>query len=114
MLDLLPQHPGADWLLAQRETKTTFADLLAREWPARFAAAWSARYAPPTSLSQTRTAELEQLARLIHQWPVRPEGTEGYPKAEVTVGGVETGELSSKTMEARRVPGSISSAKWST
>ena len=52
-----------------------------------------------------RTADLEQLARLIHRWPVRPDGTEGYPKAEVTVGGVETSELSSKTMEARRVPG---------
>ncbi len=104
-LDLLPQHPGADWLLAQRETRATVEELLAREWPARFAAAWCARYAPPKPLPQTRTAELEQLARLIHQWPVQPAGTEGYPKAEVTVGGVATGELSSKTMEARRVPG---------
>ncbi len=104
-LDLLPEHPGADWLLAQRATKTTPEELLAREWPARFAAAWCARYAPPRPLQHTRTAELEQIARLVHQWPVRPEGTEGYPKAEVTVGGVETGELSSKTMEARRVPG---------
>lgn len=104
-LDLLPEHPGAEWLLAQRETKMTVEDLLARAWPARFAATWCARYAPPKALQQTRTAELEELARLVHQWPVRPEGTEGYPKAEVTVGGVETGELSSKTMEARRVPG---------
>ena len=104
-LDLLPEHPGADWLLAQRETKITVEDLLAREWPTRFAAAWCARYAPPKPLQQTRTAKLEQIARLVHQWPVRPEGTEGYPKAEVTVGGVETGELSSKTMETRRVPG---------
>lgn len=104
-LDLLPEHPGADWLLAQRETKTTAEELLAREWPARFAATWCARYAPPTPLQQTRTADLERLARLVHQWPVRPEGTEGYSKAEVTLGGVETGELSSKTMETRRVPG---------
>ncbi|MGI8955545.1 MAG: NAD(P)/FAD-dependent oxidoreductase [Chthoniobacterales bacterium] len=104
-LDLLPEHPGAEWLLAQRETKTTVEDLLAREWPARFASKWCARYAPPKRLQQTRTAELEQVARLIHQWPLWPEGTEGYPKAEVTVGGVETGELSSKTMEVRRVPG---------
>jgi predicted Rossmann fold flavoprotein len=104
-LDLLPQHPGADWLLAQRDAKTTVEDVLARAWPVRFAATWSARYAPPKPLQQTRTAELEQIARLVHQWPVRPEGTEGYPKAEVTVGGVDTGELSSKTMEARRVPG---------
>ncbi len=104
-LDLLPQHPGADWLLAKRDTKITVADLLAREWPGRFAAAWCARNAPPKALPQTRRAELEQVAQLVHRWPVRPEGTEGYPKAEVTVGGVETGELSSKTMETRRVPG---------
>jgi predicted Rossmann fold flavoprotein len=104
-LDLLPQHPGADWLLAQRGSKCTAQDLLEREWPARFAAAWCARYAPQKSLQQTRTADLERLARLLHDWPIQPAGTEGYPKAEVTVGGVETAELSSKTMEARRVPG---------
>jgi predicted Rossmann fold flavoprotein len=104
-LDLLPQHPGADWLLGQRGSKMTALDLLEREWPARFAAAWCARYAPQKSLQQTRTADLEQLARLVHHWPIRPAVTEGYSKAEVTVGGVETSELSSKTMEARRVPG---------
>jgi predicted Rossmann fold flavoprotein len=104
-LDLLPQHPGVEWLLAQRGTKITLEDLLAREWPARFAAVWSGRYARPIPLQQTRNAELEQLARLLHRWPIRPAATEGYAKAEVTLGGVDTGELSSKTMEARRVPG---------
>ena len=104
-LDLLPQHAGAEWLLAQRATKIILEDLLAREWPARFAAVWSGRYARPIPLQQTCTAELEQLARLLHRWPIRPAATEGYAKAEVTVGGVDTGELSSKTMEARRVPG---------
>jgi predicted Rossmann fold flavoprotein len=104
-LDLLPQHPGADWLLGQRDSRMTALDLLEREWPARFAAIWCARYASKKSLQQTRTADLEEFARLVHHWPVQPEGTEGYPKAEVTVGGIDTGELSSKTMEARRVPG---------
>jgi predicted flavoprotein YhiN len=41
----------------------------------------------------------------LHRWEVRPAGTEGYEKAEVTVGGVNTEELSSKTMESRLVPG---------
>ncbi len=104
-IDLLPQHPGADWLLGQRDTKATAEDLLAREWPARFAAAWCERHAPRKPLSQTPTAELERLVELVHKWPLAPAGSEGYPKAEVTVGGVDTGELSSKTMEARRVPG---------
>ena len=53
---------------------------------------------------QTRTVDLENLARFVHQWPVQPDGSEGYPKAEVTVGGIDTSELSSKTMESRRVP----------
>ncbi|HEX3818480.1 MAG TPA: NAD(P)/FAD-dependent oxidoreductase [Chthoniobacterales bacterium] len=104
-IDLLPQRPGDDWLFAQRDSKATAQELLAREWPARFAAVWCERYAPAKPLAQAPTAQLEDLARLVHHWPISPNDTEGYPKAEVTVGGVETSELSSKTMEARRVPG---------
>ena len=50
-------------------------------------------------------AEFEDLAQIVHAWPIQPHETEGYPKAEVTVGGVSTSELSSRTMETRRVPG---------
>jgi predicted flavoprotein YhiN len=49
--------------------------------------------------------ELESIAAHLHGWEIRPAGDEGYAKAEVTLGGVDTNELSSKTMEARRVPG---------
>jgi hypothetical protein len=104
-LDLLPQRPGGEWLLQQRESKSNAQELLAREWPARFAAAWCARFASPKPLAQIRTTEIKQLARLIHRWPILPQETEGYAKAEVTVGGLDTSELSSKTMEACRVPG---------
>jgi predicted Rossmann fold flavoprotein len=48
---------------------------------------------------------LKDLERQIHQWTLTPTGTEGYEKAEVTAGGVDTEELSSKTMESRKVPG---------
>jgi predicted flavoprotein YhiN len=41
----------------------------------------------------------------VHAWILKPADTEGYEKAEVTVGGVDTGELSSKTMESKKVPG---------
>jgi predicted Rossmann fold flavoprotein len=58
--------------------------------------------APPDSW---RNAALEEAERLLHGWPFRPAGTEGYEKAEVTAGGVATEELSAKTMEARRQPG---------
>ena len=48
---------------------------------------------------------MSALAEQIHTWPIRPSGTQGYKKAEVTVGGVDTRELSSKTLMANKVPG---------
>ncbi len=104
-LDLLPEWPGAEWLLDHRGSNATALELLTQEWPARFALAWCERFAPPKALAQTARPQLEAFAHLLHHWPVQPNDTEGYPKAEVTVGGVDTSELSSKTMEARRVPG---------
>ncbi len=50
-------------------------------------------------------AAIQQLERQLHHWPFDPDGTEGYEKAEVTAGGVDTNELSAKTMEANRLPG---------
>jgi predicted flavoprotein YhiN len=52
-----------------------------------------------------RAAELDDLARRLENWTLHPAGTEGYATAEVTVGGIDTRELQSKTMEARAVPG---------
>jgi predicted flavoprotein YhiN len=54
------------------------------------------------------------VAAQLKRWSLRPSGTLGYKKAEVTLGGVDTRALSQQTMEARAVPGCISSAKWST
>ena len=48
---------------------------------------------------------MKAVANLFHHWTVMPEATEGYPTAEVTAGGVDTGELSSKTMEAKKIRG---------
>ena len=48
---------------------------------------------------------LRRVAESLHRWRIAPAGTEGYRTAEVTLGGVDTDELSSKTMEAKRVPG---------
>ena len=50
-------------------------------------------------------AALKNTAALIHQYALTPDGSEGYAKAEVTLGGVDTADLSSRTMEARKVPG---------
>jgi predicted flavoprotein YhiN len=56
-------------------------------------------------LARCTRQETEALTRALHGWEASFAGTEGYPKAEVTLGGVETGELSSKTMESRKVAG---------
>lgn len=57
------------------------------------------------SLKQVNSKEQQELCSLLHKWQVLPNGTEGYRTAEVTLGGVNTDELSSKTMESKKVPG---------
>ncbi|HWG40862.1 MAG TPA: NAD(P)/FAD-dependent oxidoreductase [Candidatus Acidoferrales bacterium] len=69
--------------------------------PSRFADRWLDVY-PPAGWSNHALDELERRA---HNWQITPAGTEGYAKAEVTAGGVDTNELSAKTMESRKVPG---------
>jgi hypothetical protein len=56
-------------------------------------------------MRQLNPREIEIIAQHLHQWRLSPNGTEGFAKAEVTRGGVNTDELSSKTMEARKAPG---------
>lgn len=77
--------------------KTAFRAVL----PHRFADRWLDLY-PPQGWTNHALAQLEYLA---HNWVVTPEATEGYARAEVTAGGVDTGELSAKTMESRKIPG---------
>ncbi len=74
-------------------------------WPKRFAEVWCARHTPDKPVAQWTAVERDRIQKLVHQWPLHFAGTEGYPKAEVTLGGVDTRDLSSKTMEARGVPG---------
>jgi predicted Rossmann fold flavoprotein len=69
--------------------------------PARLAGRWLEEHLPSSWTNQG----LAELERVLHAWEVAPSGTEGYAKAEVTAGGVDTDELSAKTMESRKVPG---------
>lgn len=69
--------------------------------PKRFADRWIELH-PQKDWTNT---SLDEFETRLHHWEIRPSGTEGYEKAEVTAGGVDTDELSSKTMEARKVPG---------
>jgi predicted Rossmann fold flavoprotein len=98
--------PGADLTAVFRDPATTrtLAALrteLRRSLPHRFADRWLEVHAP-ASWTNAALADFEQQ---VHAWPVVPAGTEGYEKAEVTAGGVDTDELSAKTMESRKVPG---------
>lgn len=102
ILDLLPDVREP---IPVTTPKTSLPAILATHWPRRLADAWAERYAPQMPLNRWSSREREETTRLLHAWRLDLSGTEGYPKAEVTVGGVDTRELSSKTMEARNVSG---------
>jgi predicted Rossmann fold flavoprotein len=104
--------PGSAQGATQGATKTVgqssrieLVNLLSRYLPRRFAQAWCDLYGASRPLKQYNDKELQEIADNIHRLQLTPAGTEGLNKAEVTVGGVSTADLSSQTMEARRVPG---------
>lgn len=103
-IDLLPNHPGLSWVPSWRGAGR-LSDILNGLWPRRFTEAWLQQEAIDKPVAQYAKAECEAIARKVHEWVLPVSGTEGYPKAEVTLGGVATTELSSKTMEARSVRG---------
>jgi hypothetical protein len=98
--------PGRE-LLAEMLQSSSGRDLNAAKGafhhalPVRFAERWLQHNAPVRWTNH----EVNELERRAHHWEVTPAGTEGYEKAEVTVGGVDTNELSAKTMESKKVPG---------
>ena len=80
-------------------------NLLSGLLPGRFAQTLCELYIQSKPMNQYTDRELRMIAGKLCNWTVRPARTEGYKNAEVTVGGVDTDELSSKTMEAKKVPG---------
>jgi predicted Rossmann fold flavoprotein len=104
-INLLPENNAREWLEENRSSGLRLDTLLARRLPERFAAAWVATLPSPKPVRHYSSKELDAIARRLENWTLRPAGTEGYATAEVTVGGIDTGDLHSKTMEARAVPG---------
>jgi predicted Rossmann fold flavoprotein len=106
--------PGSDLTAAFRDLKTprnlgALRTEFRRVVPSRLADRWLDLHVPPeqkfartNAWTNFALADLEQHA---HTWAITPAGTEGYAKAEVTAGGVDTDELSAKTMESRKIPG---------
>ena len=103
--------PGTDWTQALARAKATsrrqLGNELAAHLPQRLAQAWLARGALPEDKPMPEVADkpLRQLAESLSAWRIAPAGTEGWKKAEVMAGGVDTREIDSKSMESRRAPG---------
>ena len=108
-IDLFPGESAQDWLklrkkahprsllrtlLGERLTRGLVLELQSLLWPA-----WA-----ETAIADIPDAALNQLADDLRAWTVKPSGTEGYRTAEVTLGGVDTRELSSRTLESKRQP----------
>jgi len=107
-LDLAPDRElAAEFLHAKAASRKQLGNELATLLPARLAAAWlQARPGLSDRLvADLKDRDLQQLAAGLQGWQLTPDGTEGYRKAEVTAGGVDTRELSSQTLESRRMPG---------
>lgn len=106
-MDLLPHVDIEARLLARKAAgdKVEMKSVLAEYLPKRFADRWLEWNAPSKPLPACSLAEIAATAEKLHRWVVKPAGTEGYAKAEVTGGGVDTDELSSRTFEAKRAPG---------
>jgi predicted Rossmann fold flavoprotein len=106
-VDLLPGIDAAEALLEGRaerplaELKTVLAGLLPRRLAERLCEIWL----PNRPMRQYRDAELKDIGAQLASWPVVASGTEGYRTAEVTLGGVDTDEVSSTTMMSKRQPG---------
>ncbi len=108
-LDIAPDFDALAFLKERRlsrakaEPKTILAEFL----PARLAQALAESVLPPSAATMANLPDisLEALAHRVQRWEITPSGTEGWAKAEVTAGGIDTDALSSRTMEARKVPG---------
>jgi predicted Rossmann fold flavoprotein len=106
-IDLLPELDALT-LLRDQQTQRPSSELktILAEWlPKRFAQRLCEAMIANLPMKQYRDVDLIQIAAELKNWPIVASGTEGYRTAEVTLGGVDTDELSSTTMQSRRVPG---------
>lgn len=107
LFDWLPDFDLFAWLIEQKKSgsRSVVRNLLATRLPARFADLLCDLGFPDAApLPQVSERALAAFCARIHAWELKPKGTVGYGKAEVTRGGVDTDALSSKTMECRTVP----------
>ena len=102
-IDLSPTADVLKTLENNRNSKQNLDNFLSRMLPNRFAETFTADNLPNKPLNQLSNKDIENIGEKLNEWQVVFGDTEGYDKAEVTLGGVDTNELSSQTMEAKRV-----------
>ena len=105
-IDFLPDE-GAGWLreLKREKPRGNVKAALAETLSSRLAEALAARIGINSNLADAPDRKLEEAAQRLAAWQFTPNGTEGFAKAEVTIGGISTDALSQQTMEARNMPG---------
>ena len=107
VINLLPHLDCFDWLVGMQEAtpKTNLSNLLQQHLPKRLVQQLSGVWFVDQRIGDTRHELLQRLANQLHGWVMQPGGTEGYRTAEVTLGGIATDAVSSKTFEVREFPG---------
>ena len=109
-LDVCPDRDLAEWLVTRKHQKpnqtvvTTLSEVLPRSFAEQFVGLYYAQFLN-VKCAELRDQQLGQVGRDLNVWQIKPAATEGYRTAEVTLGGVSTDALSSKTLEARGQPG---------
>ncbi|MBF0507191.1 MAG: NAD(P)/FAD-dependent oxidoreductase [Nitrospirae bacterium] len=104
-IDLAPGIDMQEVFAAKQHSAMKMPTLLSQFLPGRFARKWCENYGYARPVCNFKKGDLVEASRRIHKWEIIPARTEGYGTAEVTAGGIDTGELSSKTMESKKVRG---------
>ncbi len=104
-IDLLPWMEQGSLFMNSHVSKMVLGTYLSQYLPQRFVKTWLHFIPHNVALNRYSESDLRKIEEWLHAWIIHPAGTDGYDKAEVTCGGVDTNELSSKTMESKKIPG---------
>ncbi|MGD9900852.1 MAG: NAD(P)/FAD-dependent oxidoreductase, partial [Calditrichaceae bacterium] len=104
-LNLVPDIDFPELLMKHRSKKQKVENFLSLYLPKRMSRIFCLYHGFSGWINEYSEQELNKLANIVSCWEIKPNGTEGYRTAEVTRGGVDTNELSSRTMESKKIPG---------
>ena len=105
IIDLMPGADSYGLFMSNRQSRIKLANFLSQYLPRRFSHRWCEVHVASQPLCRYTEKQFQDISYQLHHWTIIPSGTEGYKRAEITAGGIDTDELSSKTMEAKKAPG---------